>query len=106
MNNTINSNTYTPSSLVQGQKNPADSSDAAAAGAQASGSAQSADSVNLTASAKALDEAARVSETSSGVDSQRVERVRQALADGSYQVDAGRIADKLVSIEGQIDGTR
>ncbi|NII09218.1 flagellar biosynthesis anti-sigma factor FlgM [Oleiagrimonas sp. C23AA] len=105
MNNTINSNTYTPSSLVQGQKNPADSSDAAA-GAQAAGAAQSADSVNLTASAKALGEASRVSEASSGVDSQRVEHVRQALANGSYKVDAGRIADKMVSIEGQIDGTR
>lgn len=33
------------------------------------------------------------------VDSARVEQIRQAIADGSYQADSGRIADKLIALE-------
>ncbi|NLY59663.1 MAG: flagellar biosynthesis anti-sigma factor FlgM [Gammaproteobacteria bacterium] len=33
------------------------------------------------------------------VDSARVEQIRQAIADGSYQPDSGRIADKLIALE-------
>ena len=33
------------------------------------------------------------------VDSHRVEKLRQAIADGSYRVDADRIAGKLLDIE-------
>lgn len=33
------------------------------------------------------------------VDSARVEQLRQAIADGSYQPDSGRLADKLIALE-------
>lgn len=33
------------------------------------------------------------------VDSARVEQIKQAIADGSYQPDNGRIADKLIALE-------
>lgn len=66
--------------------------------------AQGGDSVQLTASARAIDQASRATDVSGSVDTGHVERVRQALASGSYQVDATRIADKLLKMEHQIGG--
>lgn len=51
------------------------------------------DSLQLTASARTLGDA------DAPVDSHRVEKLRQAIADGSYHVDADRIAGKLLDIE-------
>ena len=53
------------------------------------------DSLKLTASGRALREGA----TEAPVDAHRVEKLRQAIADGSYRVDADRIAGKLLDIE-------
>ncbi|PXV52628.1 anti-sigma-28 factor, FlgM family [Dyella jiangningensis] len=73
------------------------SSDAASSGAG------STDRVQLTDSARALQEAAR---TNSGatMDTKKVEQIRQSLANGTYKVDAGRIADRMMSLENQING--
>lgn len=53
------------------------------------------DSLELTPSARALGEGA----SEAPVDVHRVEKLRQAIADGSYRVDADRIAGKLLDIE-------
>jgi negative regulator of flagellin synthesis FlgM len=54
-----------------------------------------ADSLDLTPSARALGESA----AEAPVDVHRVEKLRQAIADGSYRIDADRIAGKLLDIE-------
>lgn len=61
------------------------------------------DQLKLTDSALALQKAARPGDTSS-IDPQRVEQVRKALADGSYKIDAGRIADRVLALEKQLGG--
>jgi len=53
------------------------------------------DSLQLTPSARVLGEGA----AEAPVDVHRVEKLRQAIADGSYRVDADRIAGKLIDIE-------
>ena len=58
------------------------------------------DHVQLTESARAIDAAARGADAP--VDAKQGARIRQAIADGSYKVDAQRVADRLVALERQI----
>ena len=53
------------------------------------------DSLQLTPSGRALGEGS----TEAPVDVHRVEKLRQAIADGSYRIDADRIAGKLLDID-------
>lgn len=62
------------------------------------------DSVRLTDSARALQDAAKV-DGQPVIDSKRVEQIRQAIADGSYQVNPAAIADKMIALDAQIAGT-
>jgi negative regulator of flagellin synthesis FlgM len=71
---------------------------------EATGSSTGAnDRVQLTDSARALQEASR---TNSGatMDTKKVEQIRQQLASGTYKVDAGKIADRMMSLENQLNG--
>ncbi|WP_266160368.1 flagellar biosynthesis anti-sigma factor FlgM [Dyella silvatica] len=61
------------------------------------------DSVQLTASARALQQAAQ-GDKGHAIDTQRVEQIRKALADGSYRIDASKIADRMISPENQLNG--
>ena len=63
------------------------------------------DQVKLTDSARALQEASRAKDTTAPIDAQRVDQVRQALAAGSYQINPGNIADRMLALEHQIGGT-
>lgn len=76
-----------------------------AASDTAGGAAKPADSVRLTDSARALQDAARTSDTAA-IDTHRVEKIRQALANGSYQVNPARIADGMLALDSQIAGTQ
>lgn len=62
------------------------------------------DSVRLTDSARALQDAAKV-DGQSAIDTKKVEKIRQSIADGSYQVNPAAIADKMIALDAQIAGT-
>ena len=64
--------------------------------------AKRADSVQLTDTAAKLAELQAEVAAADGVDLERVEAIRQQIADGSYAVDADRIADALMTMEKEL----
>ena len=69
--------------------------------AQNAGSAPVAksDQVELTGSVKKLDEVISSLANEPVVDRQKVEAIKQALAEGRYQVDSANVAQKLIEID-------
>lgn len=76
---------------VTGDQRPADSA--------ASGTPQVADTVNLTTGAKLLERLEKSLASLPDVDSNRVEAVKQAIADGEYEIDAEAIAAAMIRLE-------
>lgn len=68
--------------------------------ADTSRSSGNSDQVTLTAAARSLLEAGRGA--SAPVDAARVAALREAIAEGSYQIDAGRVAERLFALERQL----
>ncbi len=64
-----------------------------------SGQAGSGDQVVLTDSAKRLQAIERQLQEVPVVDSAKVENIRQRIADGSFQIDANSVAEKLLSTD-------
>lgn len=75
------------------------------AAAQAETKSPGGDSVSLTGGASRLHELERKVADASEVDTKRVEELRRAVSDGRYQVNAPRVADKMMALEGLL-GTR
>lgn len=72
----------------------------ATAGQAAAPTPREDDSVQLTESAMAMHLASQGADAP--VDAQRVAQVREAIADGSYRVDARSIAARLIGLEKQL----
>lgn len=104
MNTTITSNglplpPQSKSSQSSGAQQGSAAPDSASTAAGSAGS--SSDSVKLTASAQSLHDIAKAGAVPE-VNTHRVEQIRQALANGTYQINPGHIADRLMSLEGQL----
>lgn len=66
---------------------------------QQTGQSSTGDTVSLTQTAAQLQSLQNSLAELPVVDTQRVESIRQAIADGSYEIDAGRIADGILAFE-------
>ena len=62
-------------------------------------SAEKNDSIAITAMAQDIKKAFESSPSVTIVDADRVTAVKEALADGSYQINAERIAEKMIQYE-------
>ncbi|EED30856.1 Anti-sigma-28 factor, FlgM superfamily [gamma proteobacterium NOR5-3] len=62
----------------------------------------SGESVSITSTASDLLSLENQLRELPGVDQARVESIRQAISDGSYQVDAARIVDSLLQSEAEL----
>ena len=63
---------------------------------------RSADSVDLTGRAQELRAVSKELAKTPEFDSARVEALKQAISSGSYEVNAERIAEKLLATDGQL----
>lgn len=104
MNTTISNNGLPQFTQATGISGNGSGTASAAAASPAVAAPKADDQLKLTDSALALQQAARPDDTAV-IDTQRVEQIRQSLADGSYKVDAGRIADRMLVLEQQLGGT-
>jgi negative regulator of flagellin synthesis FlgM len=64
-----------------------------------SGSAATGDTVTLTDSARSLQKIEEAVAKAPVVDAQKVAAVKQAIVSGTYKIDAGRVAGKLLKFE-------
>ena len=103
--NTTMTNNGSPE-FPQATNNPTNSSSASATASagSAAAAARNADQLKLTDSAQALQMAGQ-KQDAAPVDSKRVEQLRRALADGSYKIDASRIADRMIAMDHQLGDT-
>jgi negative regulator of flagellin synthesis FlgM len=73
--------------------------EAPAATAATAAAPQSADTVTLTNSARSLQKIEEAVAKTPVVNTAKVASIKQAINSGSYQVDGGRVADKLLQFE-------
>jgi negative regulator of flagellin synthesis FlgM len=69
------------------------------ASAAAAAAPQSADTVTLTNSARSLQKIEEAVAKTPVVNAAKVASIKQAVNSGSYKIDAGRVADKLLQFE-------
>jgi negative regulator of flagellin synthesis FlgM len=77
----------------------ADQSGSDAPASTASTAAPSTDHVTLTDSARSLQRIEEAIAKAPVVDSAKVSAIKQAVGSGTYQIDSGRVADKLLRFE-------
>ncbi|HEY9510955.1 MAG TPA: flagellar biosynthesis anti-sigma factor FlgM [Rhodanobacter sp.] len=104
MNATISNNGLLPFTPPASGSGSGSTATAGASASSAGASSKVGDEVQLTDSARALQEAARPDD-GAVVDHKRVDQIRQALADGSYTINPARIAEQILALDQQISGT-
>lgn len=104
MSTTISNNGLPPLAPPANGTNNGQAASAGTSTSTAGASTRADDQLKLSDSAHALQDAARANDAAV-VDQQRVDRIRQALADGTYTINPTQIAEHMLALEQQIGGT-
>lgn len=91
------------SATAASRNTPAAAQNSATAASTANAPQQT-DAVSLTETASAVRQAERALADEPAVDAARVEQLRAAVTDGSFQIDAQRVADKMINLESALSG--
>lgn len=87
------------SATTKGAKGAAAGKSAAVSAGSESAEAGSADQVTLTQSARSLQKVAEAVANAPVVNSAKVESTKLAINNGTYKIDSGRVADKILQFE-------
>jgi negative regulator of flagellin synthesis FlgM len=103
--NNLNNNAQVTAKHAEQQRNQQvqQNSSQQAQNAQQAASAPRQDSVSLSSS-QSLNQATKKAQDSSGIDQSKVDKIKKALSEGSYKVDAEKLATNLISSEGKLFG--
>jgi negative regulator of flagellin synthesis FlgM len=63
--------------------------------------AQKQDSVSLTSQAQQFSKAQEKAKASSGIDQEKVDKIKQEIAEGKYKVNVEQLARRIVQFEGE-----
>jgi negative regulator of flagellin synthesis FlgM len=68
--------------------------------------AQKQDSVSLTSQAQQYGKAQEKAKASSGIDQEKVDKIKQEIAEGKYKVNVEQLARRIVQFEGELFGKK
>lgn len=64
--------------------------------------AQKQDSVSITPQAKQFSQLSDKANASSGVDQEKVDKIKQAIAEGKYKINVEQLARRIMQFEGEL----
>ena len=94
----INGHSPSQTGATRSQATPPAAEQRQTAGSESPASG-SGDQVSLTGTAALLQALDGRIQESSGIDTRRVQEIRQALAEGRYHIDPERVAEKMIAFE-------
>ena len=68
--------------------------------------AQKQDSVSITPQAQQFSKLTEKASNSSGIDQEKVDKIRQAITDGKYKVNVEQLARRIVQFESELFGKK
>lgn len=70
------------------------------------GANQKQDSVSITAQAQQFSKLTEKASNSSGIDQEKVEKIRQAISEGKYKINVEQLARRIVHFESELFGKK
>lgn len=103
MNNRIQNN---PGLQYAATRSLNDKASASAAGHTAGPAPAHSDKLSLSPQADRLSQLTQIAQQSPDINQSRVDSLRQAVADGSYQVNADSLASNMLGVENKLNNSR